>query len=147
TALLHELDDGPLVLRAIDRAAEACKRLLRRLAWRPERVVRHRRVDPRAVRVLADDDAVAVGVVEHREARRAVLRAELVARSLRVVGEVDGALEEFELGVVQLVHGRLQTNGWRPPARAGAGEVGATLAAGAREVQAVRVIAPDRRDR
>jgi hypothetical protein len=58
---------------------------------------------------LADDDAVAVGVVEHREARRAVLRAELIAGSLRVVGEVDRVLEEFELGIVQLVHGRLRT--------------------------------------
>lgn len=45
-------------------------------------------LDPRAVPVFADDDAVAVGVIEHREARRAVLGAGLVAGSLRVVSEV-----------------------------------------------------------
>ncbi len=65
--------------------------------------------------MLADDDAVAVGVVQHREAGRAVLRAGLVAGSLRIVGEIDGALEEFELGVVQRVHGETPDKGGGHP--------------------------------
>ena len=56
--------------------------------------------------------------------RCAVLRAELVARSLRVVGEVDGAFEEFELGVVQLGHGRPAVSG-RLASRSGCRRCGA----------------------